>query len=135
MEGETSSRLETPVKYLILIYGNPASRAIWDGMNDADRAEGYTAYTALSSDLAESGEMVVSEALDDPAQAKRVLARDGTVVVSDGPYAESKEHLAGFYLVDCESFERAVEHAARVPEAAYGLVEVRAVIDLSGLTK
>jgi hypothetical protein len=57
--------------------------------------------------------------------------KDGRTITTDGPFAELKEHLAGFYLLDCESIERAVEIAARIPEAALGLVEVRPVMDIS----
>ena len=60
--------------------------------------------------------------------------RDGQVVTSDGPYAESKELLAGFFLLDCESLDRAVEIAARLPEAELGLIEVRPVRDLDPTT-
>ena len=118
------------MKYLILIYGNPASRAVWEGLSEAQRAEGLKAYAALNEDLAVSGEMVVAEALADPSLAKRVSVREGRTVTSDGPFAEAKEHLAGFFLVECESLDRAVEVAARVPEADLGLVEVRPVLDL-----
>jgi hypothetical protein len=122
--------VEVAVKYLILIYGNPASRAVWEGLSEAQRAEGLKAYAALNEDLAASGEMVVAEALADPSLAKRVSVREGRTVTSDGPFAEAKEHLAGFFLVECESLDRAVEVAARVPEADLGLVEVRPVLDL-----
>ena len=121
------------MKYLILIYGNPASRQIWEGFSDAERAEGWQAYAALSEDLAASGELVVSQALADPSLARRVPAREDLPMTGDGPFAEVKEHLAGFFLVDCESVERAMEVAARVPEAAYGLVEVRPVLDTTGM--
>ncbi len=113
------------MKYLILIYSNPESREIWEGLSDAERAEGLRGYAALNEDLAASGEMIVSEALADPSQAKRVSVREGRTISTDGPFAEVKEHLAGFYLVECESVDRAIEYAARVPEAALGLVEVR----------
>jgi hypothetical protein len=128
-----SKRMEAPVKYLILIYGNPASRQIWDGFSDARRAEGYQAYAALSEELIASGEMIVSEALADPSLAKRVSVHEGRTMTSDGPFAEAKEHLAGFFLIECDSMERAIERAARVPEADLGLVEVRPVLDLGGL--
>jgi hypothetical protein len=59
-----------------------------------------------------------------------VSVRNDQVVTSDGPYAESKELLAGFFLLDCESLDRAVEIAARLPEAELGLIEVRPVRDL-----
>ena len=59
--------------------------------------------------------------------------RDGQTVTSDGPFAEAKELLAGFYLLECDSMERAVEVAARLPEAELGLIEVRPVLTLGGL--
>ncbi|WP_158841556.1 YciI family protein [Saccharothrix deserti] len=116
------------MKYLVLIYSNPESRAIWDGMGNEERATGLEAYAALNEELAASGELVVTEALADPAQTARVTVRDGQALTTDGPFAEAKELLAGFYLVDCETRERAVEIAARVPEAQLGLVEVRPVL-------
>jgi hypothetical protein len=115
------------VKYLILIHGNPASQAIFEGLPDAERAKGLEAYAALTEDLAASGEIIVTEALADPATGKRVTAREGRITTTDGPFAEVKEHLAGFYLIDCDGVDRAIEIAARIPEAALGLVEVRPV--------
>jgi len=120
------------VKYVILIYGNPQSRQIWEGLTDAQRAEGRDAYAALNAHLAASGELIVAHALADPSLAKRVTARAGQTLVSDGPFAEAKELLSGFYLIECDTIERAVACAARVPEAAHGLVEVRPVLDLRG---
>jgi hypothetical protein len=120
------------VKYLILIYSNPQSRQIWEGFSDAQRAEGFGAYAVLNDDLVASGELIVSEALADPSLARRIRATDTRPRIADGPFAEVKEHLAGFFLVECESFERAIEIAARVPEADLGLVEVRPVLDLKG---
>ena len=121
------------MKYLILIYSNPASREVWEGLSDARRAEGLSRYAALCEDLAASGELVVTEALADVSLGRRVSVGEGETMTSDGPFAEAKEHLAGFFLVECESAERAVGYAARVPEAAYGLVEVRPVLDRGGL--
>ena len=121
------------MKYVILIYSNPASKEIWESFTPEQQAEGYGVYAALNEDLVNSGEMIVSEALADPAMAKRITVRDGQTMSSDGPFAEVKEHLAGFYLVECESQERAVEVAGRIPEATLGLVEVRPVLDLAGM--
>jgi hypothetical protein len=121
------------MKYLILIYHNPASRAIWEGFSDTQRAEGFRAYAALNEDLAASGELIVSEALADPALAKRVIVRDGRTMSSDGPFAEVKEQLAGFFLVDCESIDRAIEVAARIPAAEQLGIEVRPILTYSGL--
>ena len=121
------------MKYLILIYHNPTTQTLWEGFSDAERAEGLRVYAALKKDLAASGELIVTEALADPSLAKRVSVREGQTMTTDGPFAEVKEHLAGFFLIECESIERAVEHAARVPEAAFGLVEVRPVMQYKEL--
>ena len=125
--------VEAPVKYLILIYSNQASREIWEGFSEDQRAEGYRYYAALTEQLAASGELIVSEALADSSLTRRVSVRDGQVVTSDGPFAEAKEQLAGFFLLECESVERAVEIAERVPEAELGLVEVRPILKLGGM--
>jgi hypothetical protein len=120
------------MKYLIMVYSNPMSRKMWQEFSDAERAEGWQAHSALAQDLAASGELIVAEALADPSLGKRVSVRDGRTLTSDGPYAEVKELLAGFYLVESESLERALEHAARIPEAEFGLVEVRPVLGTGG---
>jgi hypothetical protein len=121
------------VKYLILIYSNPASREIWERFSDEQRAEGFRYYGAITEELAASGELVVTEALADPSLTRRVTVRDGRTLTSDGPFAEAKELLAGFYLLECDSMERAVEVAARLPEAELGLIEVRPVLRLGGM--
>jgi hypothetical protein len=120
------------MKYLILIYGNPESRAIWDSFSDEQKAEGFAYYGKIADDLAASGELIVTEALADASQTKRITVREGRTVTTDGPFAEAKEVLAGFFLLECESMERAIECAARLPEAEFGLVEVRPVMDLGG---
>jgi hypothetical protein len=117
------------MRYLILIYSNPRSRAVWEGLSDDQREAFGRGHFDLSDELAASGELVVSEGLADPSLAKRVSVRAGRTLTTDGPFAEVKEYLAGFYLVECDSVEQAVELAARVPDAAYGEVEVRPVFD------
>ena len=116
------------MKYLILIHHNEQSQRTWETYCDEHRAALIKAHVQLAEDLADSGEMVVSEALADPSQAKRILVRDGETTTTDGPFAELKEHLAGFYLIECQTMERALEHASRIPEAAFGMVEVRPVL-------
>jgi hypothetical protein len=118
------------VKYVILIYSNPASREIWENMPAEERSVGLAAYEELDADLIASGELIVSEALADRSRAKRVSVSGGSVVTSDGPFPEAKELLGGFYLVECDSESRATEIAARIPEAELGLVELRPVMEL-----
>jgi hypothetical protein len=120
------------MKYLILIYSNPQSREIWDAFSRDQRAAGLRQYEALHESMVATGELIVSEALADPSLAKRVTNREGQTIVTDGPYAEVKEYLAGFFLLECDSMERALAQAARIPEAAFGLVEVRPIMGLDG---
>jgi hypothetical protein len=120
------------MRYLILIQSNPRSLAAWDRMSDDERADFGRAHLRISAEMAEAGVLVVSEGLADPSLAKRVAVRDDRTIVSDGPFAESKEHLAGFYLVDCPSIEDALAWAARMPDARHVEVEVRPVLDMSG---
>jgi hypothetical protein len=117
------------VKYLIMIYTNTESRQAWQAMSDAEKKAGLDLYAELNEELVKSGEMIMSEALDLPDTGKRLTVRDRQVIQSDGPFAEVKEHLAGFYLVDCASMQRALEIGARLPEVAAGLVEVRPVLE------
>ena len=121
------------MKYLLLIYHNPEARQLWESFNEEQKAEGLALYAALNNDLAASGELIVAEALESPASASRVSVTEGRTVAGDGPYVETKEHLAGFYLVDVASRERAIEIAGRIPEAAIGGVEVRPVLTYSAL--
>lgn len=120
------------MKYVILIYANPESRKIWDGFSDADRASGLRVYAELTRSLVDSGELIVSQALADPSLTRRVPAAPGLSdlrgLETDAPLAEAKEHLAGFFLVDCADIDRALAIAARVPEAAHGMVEVRPIM-------
>lgn len=119
------------MKYVILIHSNRMSEDVWNQMDPDERRAGLAAYAQLDDDLAASGEMIVSEALGLPPTATRVTVRDGAVLSTDGPYAEAKEFLAGFFLVDVADRARAIEIAARIPEAQFGNVEVRPVMDLS----
>jgi hypothetical protein len=121
------------VRYLVLIYTNPDARHLWEQLPEDEKATGIRAYAALNEDLAASGEMIVSESLADPSLGRRVMVRDADAITTDGPFAEVKEQLAGFYLVECDTIDRATEIAARIPEAQAGVVEVRPVRTFSGL--
>jgi hypothetical protein len=121
------------VKFLVLIYGNPESRKVWDSLTDEQKREGMAGYTALEEALSARGELLASESLDDPETTKQVRIRDGRVMTTDGPFAEVKEQLAGFYLLDCDSMDRALEIVPQIPEAPFSIVEVRPVRDLGAL--
>jgi hypothetical protein len=120
------------MRYLILIQSNERSAAVWETLTDAQRMEFGRTHLQLSDEMIKAGVHVASEGLADPSLARWVSVRDGRTVASDGPFAEVKEHLAGFYLIECDSFDEAVEWAAKAPDAAFTEVEVRPVLDMSG---
>lgn len=110
------------MKYMLLIYGN---EEIWNSFAPEVFAEVVRETNALQQELRESGEFIGAWGVADQVNAKRVQLKDGAPVVTDGPYVEAKEYLGSFDIIDCETEERALEIAARVPWARYGTVEVR----------
>ena len=121
------------MKFLILIYGNPEGRELWNQLSEEQRRESMAGYGALENALNANGELIASESLDDPGLTRQVRVRDGRAVTTDGPFAEIKEQLAGFYLVECDDVERATEIVTQIPEAQFSIVEIRPVRDLSAL--
>jgi hypothetical protein len=118
------------MKYMLLIYDNPNTREAFFGEGGAGlMAEVDT----LMKELTESGELVGGEGLADPSNTKTIRPRAGVPVVTDGPFAEAKEHLGGYLIVDCESIERAVAIASRWPNARFCAMEVRPLMDTSGM--
>ncbi|HJD82178.1 YciI family protein [Kitasatospora aureofaciens] len=119
------------MKFLISLHINPA---VLDALTDDEKAAIGAGHGKFIEALKSSGELIVTQALVDPSQAAVVTVRDGQPAVTDGPFLEAKEFLGGFYLVDCEDKERAIELAAQIPDAAIdGLgVEVRQVMFSDG---
>ncbi|MCP3802893.1 YciI family protein [Allokutzneria sp. A3M-2-11 16] len=121
---------------MILIQSNAASLARWELLSDQQRADFGNGHMALTEELAASGHLVASEGLGDPGLGKHVSLREGKPMVTDGPFAEAKEHLAGFYVVECADFDEAAGIAARVPDVLIGgSVEIRPVFDPSQLSQ
>ena len=122
------------MRYLILIHSNPRSRALWETLTDEQRMEFGRGYMALHEEIDAAGDLVVSNGLTDPALAKRVWVQDGETMTSDGPFAEVKEYVAGFLLLDTETEQQALAWAAKTPDARLGgAVEVRPLLDMSTL--
>jgi len=119
------------VKFMLIMQMNGD---VWDRLTEAERTAIGEGHAPLLQEMTESGEMLSTHALGDPSISAVVRVRDGRPVVTDGPYAEAKEYMAGYYLVDVESRERACELAAKIPDAGVdGLaVEVRPVMFSAG---
>ena len=110
------------MKYMLLIYGNEEA---FTSVGAETLAEIIRETDALNRELFESGELVGAYGVADQEHAKMVRVAEGTPVVTDGPYAEAKEFLGSFMIVDCDTPDRALEIAARAPSARYWGVEVR----------
>ena len=120
------------MKYMILIHSNQQSLDLWETLTDQQQADFGRGHLKLTEEMAEAGVLVVSEGLADPGLARWVSVRGGETIASDGPLAEVKEHLAGFYLIEVDGPEAAVAWAAKVPDAQLREVEVRPILDMSG---
>jgi hypothetical protein len=117
------------VKYLLLIHVNPT---LLESLSEEERDAIFSAHDEFQKPIKESGELIGFAALADPTNTRTVRVRGGALAVTDGPYVEAKEFLAGYYVVDCESVERAVELAAQIPDARYTAIEVRPVMAEGG---
>ena len=127
------------MKYMILVYGSQQDYDSMAGQAAPDRpawsAEDFAALGAymesFAKDLAESGELVETRGLTAPVHARRIQLRNGVPVVTNGPYAESQEVLAGYWIVECDSFDRATEIAARLTKIpGPGRLRERALVDV-----
>jgi hypothetical protein len=114
------------VEYMLLIYGDEADFA---DMPDDEKQAMYRAYFALARDLKAQGKMRGSGELHSVATATTVQVQDGELLVTDGPFAETKDVLGGYFLVEAESLDEAIEWAARIPRAERGKIEVRPLVD------
>jgi hypothetical protein len=113
------------VEYLALVYGNPEA---WEMLSEEERSAAYEGYMAVSRDAAAAGALVDASELEATATATSVRVRNGEAIVTDGPYAEVKESLGGYYLFSCDSIEDAIAWAAKIPATWHGgAVEVRPV--------
>lgn len=113
------------MQYALLIYGDESAR---EDMTEAEQATDFQAWMDYSKWLADKGWMQAGEALHPVSQATNVVVRDGERIVTDGPFAETKEQFGGYYVIDVEHLDDAIEAAAQCPGAAYGTIEVRPVM-------
>ena len=113
------------MKYILLIYGNES-----DGAQRMAREGGalLKEYGAFTESIRQSGQFVAGERLKPVAEASTVKIRDGKTLAVDGPFAETKEQLGGYYLIDVESQDEAIEWAAKIPSARFGKIEVRPLV-------
>ena len=112
------------MQYLLLIHssenGDPQG---------ADREEMYRRYAVFTQEISDAGKLVGANELQPTATATTVRVRNGETLTTDGPFAETKEQLGGYYLVDCDDIDEAIAYAAKIPSAEHGSIEVRPVVE------
>ncbi len=112
------------MKYLLLIYTDESH---YGKLDEAQMGELMSAYGTFTEDLAQSGAMVGAERLRPTATATTVRVRDGQAAMTDGPFAETKEQFGGYYLIDVDNLDAAIEWAKKLPSSTYGSIEVRPI--------
>jgi hypothetical protein len=117
------------MKYMLLIHETAGTRATFMGEQGAEL---MATMEAIMSELTASGELIGGEGLADPSQTRTVRVQGGQRVTTDGPFAEAKEHLGGYLMLECDSIERATSIAQRWPLLESGAIEVRPVMEQSG---
>jgi hypothetical protein len=117
------------MKYMLMVYMNEQA------MNDAERQQCYAKSTELTHELHAKGQYVAAAPLHPVATATSVRIREGKPLVTDGPFAETREQLGGFYIINAENLDEAIAVAKRIPPASKGTIEIRPVMDMPGLPK
>jgi hypothetical protein len=115
------------VKYMLLIYHDEQA------LSEAERTECYAESTRLAREIRARGQYLAANPLHPTSMATSVRMRNGKRLVTDGPFAETREQLGGYFLVDAKHLDEAIGIAARIPMARKGTVEVRPVVELAGL--
>jgi hypothetical protein len=116
---------EEAMKYLLMIY---ADEKIWEKYSEAERGKMYGEYMAFTQGIKDNGKYVGGNPLKPTSTATAVRVRDGKQLVTDGPFAETKEQLGGYYLVEAADLDDAIKIAAKIPGARYGSIEVRPIM-------
>ena len=119
------------MEYLLMIYSNESD---WDKASEAERAKVFEEYMGFTKEIIDSGHYVNGNQLHTTSKATTVRVRDKKRLVTDGPFAETKEQIGGYYLIEAKDLDEAVAIAARIPSARWGSVEVRPIVkrDTSG---
>ena len=120
------------MQYMLLIYGEESG---WSGLSEEDRGRMMKDYRAFTDELQAAGAMVAGDALQPTANATTVRVRGDDQLVTDGPFAETKEQLGGYYLIEADSLDEATHWASKIPGARHGSIEVRPVMQVPAETR
>ena len=112
------------MQYMLLIYANE------NGASEGDEADILRRYGAFTQEVRDNGKLVTADRLQPASAATTVRIRNGETLVTDGPFAETKEQLGGYYVLECENIDEALQYAAKIPAAENGSIEVRPVWEM-----
>ena len=115
------------MKYMLLVYLNERA------LSESERQECYVKSAQLAQEIHSSGKYLDASPLHPVATATSIRVRDGKRLVTDGPFAETREQLGGFYLINAKDLDEAIGIAERIPAARFGTVEIRPVMEIPGL--
>ncbi len=115
------------MQYMLLIYDD---ESVWQSMPEEERNALFGEYFAYTDELRRAGAFVAGDALEPTSSATTVRVRDGKTLTTDGPFAETKEQLGGYYLVEADSLDEALEWARKIPSARLGSIEVRPTLQV-----
>ena len=115
------------MKYMLLIYADEQVRS------DAEREQCYQESAQFARELESKGQYIAASPLQPVATATSIRMRDGKPFVTDGPFAETREQLGGYFLIDAKNLDEAIDIAARIPAGQKGTVEIRPVLEIAGL--
>ena len=114
------------MRYLFLIYTQEQAET---EATPAEQEAVMEAYFAFTREVRDAGVMLGGEALQPTTTATTVRVREGKTLTADGPFAETKEQLGGYYMLECPNLDEAIEWAAKIPGASYGAIEIRPLVD------
>ncbi|HSF74095.1 MAG TPA: YciI family protein [Microcoleus sp.] len=115
------------MKYILLIYSDE------NAWTESERQQCYAESLQLTQELQANNQYLGASPLHSIATATSIRVRDGKKLVTDGPFAETREQLGGYFLIDAKDLDEAIAIAARIPSASKGTVEIRPIVELSGL--
>jgi len=115
------------MRYMLLIYANEGA------LDETERQECYGESARLAQDIKANGQFLAAAPLHPTRTATSVRVRDGKHLVTDGPFAETREQLGGYFLINAEDLDEAIAIAGRIPGARWGTIEIRPVVEIPGL--
>jgi hypothetical protein len=115
------------MRYVLLIYANEQE---WASQSQEEADAQFQEYMAFTKDIVDRGIHKGGEALQTTSSATTVRVRDGETVTTDGPFAETKEQLGGYYVLECKDLDEAIEAATRIPDVRRGSIEIRPIMDV-----